>query len=123
MDFNFTRGKGRLGVILQASTMGDGLVVRIFNKNAHIGAVGIGEYDFNNNRASVSVVTRLGHKDDSIAQKAAYSISKSTRKTVCVIAGIHLDGITTDEITQILGNSDYLVEELISQLKATDIPK
>jgi len=120
MDYSFTTGKERTLVNLQATTMGDGLVVRIFNENAHIGAVSIGEYDFTNQRASVSVVTRLGHKDDVVAQKAAHSISKFTRKTVCVVTGIHLDNITTDEMTRILENSDQLLKELVKHLTNLD---
>ena len=117
MDYSFTAGKERTKVNLQATAMGDGLVVRIFNENAHIGAVSIGEYDFSNHRASVSVMTRLGHKDDVVAQKAAHSISKLTRKTVCVVTGIHLDNITTDEMAQILKYSDLLVIELVNHIK------
>jgi hypothetical protein len=117
MDLSFTKGKERNRVNLHAVSMGEGLIVRIFNENAHIGAVSIGEYDFNNQRASVSVMTRLGHKDDSIAQKAAYSISKMTQKTVCVVVGIHLDHITRDEITQITKNANHLIEELINNLR------
>ena len=87
----------------------------IYNQNAHIGAVALGEYDPSSGRASTSVITRLGHKDDVIAQKAAYLISKSIKKPVCVIAGIHLDHITKTEINRILKNADALVSEFVSK--------
>jgi len=111
--YEITKGKGRTSVNLMASKMGSDLVVSIYNENAHIGAVAVGEYDFENERASVSVVTRLGHKDDAIAQKAAYLISKSTKMPVCVIAGVHLDNITEEEISKIMENSMIAVEEFI----------
>jgi gallate decarboxylase subunit D len=117
MEFNLNKGEKRNSINIQAVTMGDGLVVRIFNENAHIGAVSIGEYDFENLRASVSVITRLGHKDDAIAQRAAYLICKSTQKTVCAIAGVHLDNISPEEIKQIIENATYLIEDLIRQIK------
>ena len=98
MAATITKGTGRTQIKLEHFFMGQDVVVRIFNKYAHIGAVAIGEYDAKNKRASVSVVTRLGHKDDAIAQKAAYLICKSTQKTICVIAGVHLDDITIEEI-------------------------
>jgi len=88
--------------------------VYIYNENAHVGAVALGEYDHQQERASVSVITRLGHKDDAVAQKAAYLISKSLKKPVCVIAGIHLDNITQEEIDKILTNTEIAVEEFIS---------
>ena len=112
--YESTRGEGRTRVNLLADNMGSDLVVSIYNENAHVGAVAVGEYDHERERASVSVITRLGHKDDTIAQKAAYLISKSIKKPVCVIAGIHLDNITKEEIDKILENTVRAVEEFIS---------
>lgn len=115
-----TKGEGRTKVNLRANNMGDDLVVYIYNENAHLGAVAVGEYDYEHQRASVSVITRLGHKDDAIAQRAAYLISKATRKPVCVIAGIHLENITTKEIDEISKNALSAVEELISSRVAEE---
>ena len=111
--YEVIRGKGRTKVNLLANNMGSDLVVFIYNKNAHIGAVAVGEYDHEEERASVSVITRLGHKDDAIAQKAAHLISKSIKKPACVIAGIHLDNITQEEIDKILINTETAVEEFL----------
>ncbi len=111
-----TRGTGRTRVSLSAHYMGNDLVVFIYNNNAHLGAIAVGEYDHQEKRASTSVITRLGHKDDAIAQKAAHSISKSTKKPVCVIAGVHLDNITTQEIDEILENASFMVEEFIKSI-------
>ncbi len=111
-----TRGTGRTKVSLSAHHMGNDLVVFIYNSNAHIGAVAVGEYDHQEKRASTSVITRLGHKDDAIAQKAAHSISKSTKKPVCVIAGVHLDNITEQEINELLENASFMVEEFIKSI-------
>ena len=108
-----TRGEGRTKVNLSAHYLGNDLVVFIYNNNAHIGAVAVGEYDHDERRASTSVITRLGHKDDAIAQRAAYSISKSTKRPVCVVAGVHLDNITGEEIDELLENASLMVDELI----------
>ncbi len=117
MATSINKGTGRTQVSLEQLEMGADVVVRIFNQYAHIGAVAIGEYDATYKRASVSVVTRLGHKDDAIAQKAAYLICKSTQKTVCVIAGVHLDDISIEEIKTFQKNADSLIEELINRLR------
>ena len=111
-----TKGQGRTKINLAAQGFGEGVVVLIYNENAHIGAVALGEYDPKENRASTSVVTRLGHKDDKIAQQAAYLISKHTRKPSCVIAGVHLDNITQEEIDKFLENADSLVRDLLGRL-------
>jgi len=113
--YEITRGEGRTKVTLSAHYIGSDLTIYIYNRQAHIGAVAVGEYDHKKRRASTSVITRLGHKDDLVAQKAAHSISKSTKKPVCVIAGIHLDNITEAEITELLENTNSLVEEFISR--------
>ena len=112
--YELVKGEGRTRVNLLADNMGSDLVVCIYNENAHVGAVALGEYDHQQERASVSVITRLGHKDDAVAQQAAYSISKSLKKPVCVIAGIHLDNITQEEIDKILANAEIVVEEFIN---------
>ena len=114
VEHELTKGEGRTKVTLQADDMGGDLVVYIYNQNAHIGAVAVGEYDFEHERASVSVITRLGHKDDALAQKTAHSLSKSMKKSVCVIAGVHLDDITAEEIDKILANTEIAVQELIN---------
>ena len=114
-----TTGKGRTKVSLTAYGLGDDIVVSIYNENAHIGAVAIGEYDYANQRVSTSVITRLGHKDDTVALKAAYLISRTTKKTTCVVAGIHLDDISKVEIDRLVKNSNKLVSVLISD--RTDI--
>lgn len=109
-----SKGEGRLRVNLLANNLGSDPVVFIYNENAHLGAVAVGEYDDKEERASVSVITRLGHKDDAIAQRAAHLISKATKKPVCVIAGIHLDNITKEEIDKILKNAEIAIKEFIN---------
>jgi hypothetical protein len=109
-----TRGEGRVRVNVAVDSLGSDLVVRIYNKNAHIGAVAMADYDHEHERASVSVITRLGHKDDALAGEAAYLLSKSIRRPVCVIAGVHLDDITREEIDEILANTRTAIGEIIN---------
>jgi hypothetical protein len=111
--FELAKGRGRTRVRLAARGLGGDLVVFIHNENAHIGAVSLGEWDEEHKRASVSVITRLGHKDDAIASRAAYQICKSLRRPVCVIAGIHLDEITMEEIKRIEKNAGLVVADFL----------
>lgn len=114
VEYELTKGEGRARVNVTVNSMGSDLVVRIYNQNAHIGAVAIGDYDHEHERASVSVITRLGHKDDALAREAAYLLSKSIRRPVCVIAGVHLDNITREEIDKILANTKIAISEIIN---------
>lgn len=113
-DYEIVRGDGRTRLTLSAKSLGDDLVISIYNINAHIGAVALGEYDHDTKRASTSVITRHGHKDDAIALKSAYLISKKTKRPSCVIAGVHVDNITEEEIQDFLSNADFLVEDFLS---------
>lgn len=114
--YELATGEGRTKVNFLAYNMGNHPVVFIYNVNAHIGAVAVGEYDQKEKRVSTSVITRLGHKDDVVAQKAAYSISKVTKGPVCVIAGIHLDNITKEEIDKTVENAGILIDKFIESI-------
>jgi hypothetical protein len=113
VEYELTKGEGRARVDVTVNSMGSDLVVRIYNQDAHIGAVSVGDYDYEHERASVSLITRLGHKDDALAKEAAYLLSKSLRRPVCVIAGVHVDNITGEEIDKILANTKLAVSEII----------
>ena len=114
VEYELTKGEGRARINVTVNSLGSDLVVRIYNQNAHIGAVAVGDYDGEHGRASVSVITRLGHKDDALAREAAYLLSKSIRRAVCVIAGVHLDNITGAEIDEILANTKTAISEIIN---------
>ncbi|MBN2242425.1 MAG: hypothetical protein JW793_07020 [Acidobacteria bacterium] len=106
-------GAGRSKVSLSAQFMGNDLMVRLYNSRAHIGAVAVSEYHRGEKRASTSVLTRLGHRDDAVAYTAAYEICRRLKIPVCAIAGIHLDAITKEEIDNIQRNCHILVNKLI----------
>jgi gallate decarboxylase subunit D len=113
-------GAGRAAVHLSTQCIGDDLVVFLFNEQGHLGAVAVADYSVAESRASTSIITRLGHKDDKVAGDAAHRICKFLKKPVCVIAGIHLDNITEEEITQIIRNCETLVQSAIDSLLAAD---
>jgi hypothetical protein len=115
-DWYLEGGQGRAGVCLAAHRVGEGLVVYLYNENAHLGAIAVAQFDTESGRVSVSTITLLGHKDDAVAQRAAYLVGKATQRPVCAIAGIHLDDITPEEIEQIQVNAEGVVKELVEQL-------
>lgn len=112
-DWHHEGGEGRTKVSLDAHRVGDDLVVRLYNDFAHLGAVAVAQFDGESGRVSVSTITLPGHKDDAVAQRAAYLIGKATRRPVCAIAGIHLDDITPEEIGQLTANAEGVVEEFV----------
>jgi len=104
-------------VSLTTKPIGNDLIVYLFNEHGHLGAVALAEYSAEENRASTSVITRLGHKDDVVAYSSAQKLCKLLKKPVCAIAGIHLDGITEEEIARITRNCDRLVDRLSSMVR------
>jgi hypothetical protein len=113
---SLSEGAERTRVSLTTKPIGSDLVIYLFNEQGHIGAVALADYSHKDNRASTSIITRLGHKDDSVACSAAYQLCKRLKQPVCVIAGIHLDDITVEEIAEITGNCEKLVDGLIALL-------
>jgi gallate decarboxylase subunit D len=108
------KGTGRTVISLSVQTIGTDILAIINNAQAHIGAVAVAEFSSAENRASTSIITRFGHKDDQIAGSAAHAICKCLQKPVCVIAGIHLDDITKEEIEQIVQNCADAVKEFLN---------
>ncbi len=111
-----TDGEDRMQINLSAYYLGRDIIIQLYNNNAHLGTVAMGEYDHEEARASVSVITRPGHRDNVIAQKIALMVSKQIKGPTCVIAGIHIDNITKDEIDQIIKRVDLLTVKLCKQL-------
>ena len=111
--FLMHEGIGRTKVSLSTQSIGNDLIVRLFNSQEHIGAVALSEYHFGEQRASTSVLTRFGHRDDSIAYMAAYQICRHLKKPVCAVAGIHVDDITEEEIEEIVSNCGILIDRFI----------
>jgi gallate decarboxylase subunit D len=109
-------GNGRTQVSLATNWIGKDLIVYLFNDSGHIGAVAIAEYFEQEDQTSTSVITRFGHKEDSIASNTAHILCKTLKIPVCAIAGIHLDNITGDEIAQIIQNCSQLTNECSRQL-------
>lgn len=113
IEWRLETGRGRTKVEVTAGKMGQGIIAHFFNPCAHIGAVAVSEFDHKENRASTSVITLLGHKDDGIAYQAAHELCRDKKVPVCVVAGIHLDDITKAEIKQIGRNASIATQKLL----------
>lgn len=116
--FRTQRGEGRTRVCLDVWHTGNDLVAHIYNDGAHLGAVSVSEFDTKSGRNSVSTITLLGHKDDALTREAAYLLGKHTRRNICVIAGVHIDNITQDEIARVGENTRAAVKDAIAAIKS-----
>lgn len=105
-----------------AIKMGNDWNISIYGGDVpHIGAVALGIprpslEDKNRISSSVSILTITGHKEDVIVQKVAKALSSTLNSTVVVSCGIHINGITFDDIQNLNLAIDNLVDELISKI-------
>ncbi|HIE06900.1 MAG TPA: hypothetical protein EYP64_02510, partial [Desulfarculaceae bacterium] len=69
----------------------------------HIGAVGLAVprpslLDANNRSATSSILTMPGHKEDVLVKDVSERLAAATGRNIAVIAGVHYDGLSIDDI-------------------------
>jgi len=113
----------RFEVSAAVHVLGRDVLVVLAGGALHIGAVGIGQP-----RASLkyegkisstgSVFTILGHKEDVIAKSMSEELAKNLNRTTVVVAGIHWDGLTTEELNRIVNICSRITEKIIAEITA-----
>ncbi len=114
MERLFSNSSGRIAVSLKAVDVGDDLLVTITGGKAHIGATAVGIKS--EGVATSSVITTPAHREDRVVKDAAEKLAKKLDKTVVIVAGIHYDNITKEEIVETLRLCDELVAALAGEL-------
>lgn len=99
---------------------GNDLVIIIGGGESHIGAVGISfptvSINTGENTVTTSVITMPSHKEDIVAKNISEKISKALNRKVVVIAGIHFDNLSKDDIDKILEGCNELTDKIIQEL-------
>ncbi|MCD7812865.1 MAG: hypothetical protein LUH20_02205 [Lachnospiraceae bacterium] len=67
--------------------------------------------------ATSSVLNRVGHKDDEVARMLAEAVAIQKNCTVVCTCGIHLDGITPDQIQEILDACGELEQMILADME------
>ncbi len=100
---------------------GNDLVIIIGGGESHIGAVGISfptvSINTEDNTVTTSVITLPSHKEDIVAKNISEKVAKVLNKKVVVIAGIHFDNLSKNDIDKILKGCNELSEKIIEKLK------
>ena len=113
--------RGRVSVEIKAVIMGGGVVITLAGGDLlHVGAVALAEprpsrIDRKQTSSSVSVLVRLGHKEDELARRLAGVVAASLNLPVVLSAGIHIDHATAKDIRD--------AELLAGALAMDSIPK
>ena len=100
--------------MLEAKKIGEDYLLTLTGGREHVGAVAIGLFDEKSQRASSSVVTLPGHREEQLALQGARQVSRATKKTTVFVAGIHQDNISPEEIRDIVSAADEMAESFIA---------
>ncbi|WP_073237500.1 hypothetical protein [Desulforamulus putei] len=113
-------GEGRYRVDLSTSITAEGLVCQLFGgEKPHVGAVVLSIprpslQDPCQLSCNSSVLPMLGHKEDEIAKPLAEKLAKHFKQPVVLVAGIHIDHATAEEIKLLLDHCWQTVDKLLN---------
>ena len=117
--------KGRFTIHGFVQEVGQDLLVSIWGgTRPHIGAMGIAipRPSLKNQKkwsATSSSFTFVGHKEDTLAKKISEKLAARLRRNVVVTAGIHWDGITSNEIKTIQNLTQRLSDQILKKILST----
>lgn len=117
-------GEGRLRVHIQATLTADGLaVVLTGGERPHVGGMAMSVPRSRTGRPDTWVIPRPGHRDSAAATPVAELLCRETGYCTAVIAGLHVDRATPEEIDTLLRNSQEAARQLsykIKQIRGTE---
>ncbi len=111
-----------LVVEAEAVWIGRDLLVWIWGgERPHIGAIAAAQprpslRDPTRTSATASVLTFLGHKEDGVVKMASERLAAALGTHVVVTAGIHWDGLSTENIATIKARCIEVVDRLLEEL-------
>lgn len=120
MNITRTLSKGSLSV--ESKKIGDDLVVMIYGGDIpHVGGAAIAYITKSHYRdtltTSVNIMSFPGHKDYILAQSTAEKLASVLKKSVVVIAGVHINNATHEQIDEVITTVDLMIDDLITQLE------
>jgi gallate decarboxylase subunit D len=109
-------GEGRTSVRLELREFGRDLILHIGGGAVHAGAVAVSHRGGLGGEPATELITTPGHKEGPLARDAAQILAAATDRTCVVVAGIHQDDATGEEIDAIVANVTRAVKELAVRL-------
>jgi gallate decarboxylase subunit D len=99
----------------------DCLVILYGGTRPHIGAIGMSQIrpslkDPKQNSATSSVFTYTGHKEDVLAKALSEELSIRLGRNTVVVAGIHWDGLSVENIEKIRSICRIITEKIVKEL-------
>jgi hypothetical protein len=115
--FQIKRNVGKIEIVLEVKKIGEDYLLTLKGGEEHVGAVAVGLFEEKSQRASSSVITMPGHREEYLALQGARQVSKATKKTSVFVVGIHKDNLSPEEIRDIVSIAGEMVESFITFYK------
>ena len=118
--------RGQFKIHSSVQEVGQDILVSIWGgTRPHIGAVGIAipRPSLKNQKkwsATSSTFTFVGHKEDTLVKVISEKLAARLRKNVVVTAGLHWDGISSNEIKTIQNLTQKLSDRIVKRLQRTE---
>ncbi|CEP66523.1 Uncharacterized [Moorella glycerini] len=117
----YMAGRGRYRIFCRVFATREGYIAHLMGgTRPHVGAVALGiprpSLKGNYLSATTSVLTLLGHKDDELARPAAATLAAGLNSPVVVVAGVHIDGASPEELASLKANTRRAVVGIIKVL-------
>jgi hypothetical protein len=115
--------KGKFKLHAHTQRMGQDLLVSIWGgTRPHIGAVGMAIprpslRDPKKWSATSSNFTFIGHKEDALVKGVSEKLATELKRNVVVVAGIHWDDLTAQEIEIIENLTQKISDQILKRLK------
>lgn len=121
-DIMLSYGEGRLGVMVQAVLTSDGVAVTLTGgEKPHVGGMAMSvprhPPTIPSQRPQTWITPRSGHRDSDVAVLVAEQLCQQTGCCTAVIAGIHIDAATPNEIELLVQNSLEAARRLAHRIK------
>ncbi|MBW1981416.1 MAG: hypothetical protein JRJ12_09345 [Deltaproteobacteria bacterium] len=116
--FQFEEGGFRVEALWQS--LGEDYLLSIWGGVAHIGAVGMAQprpslQDPSRVSATASVFCYVGHKEDEVVKEVSERLASALAAKVVVVAGLHWDNLSGEEISQVVSNVRALAEIILRE--------
>lgn len=106
-----------LGLQIRTVPQGRDFVWLVTGGEAHVGAAAVAYRDEADGRIHSRVLTVPGHRETELAQELAERAAERLGTTVTVVAGIHLEGATREDIVRIVEEVRRLAGEELDLLE------
>ena len=104
-------GEGRTRIRAEVRNAGDDLVIVIDGGVAHAGAVSMAEPQ-RDGSARTGTLAAMDHRESEVTSVVAREVAARTGRRTVVIAGIHLDRISREEISAVRKNVRVLARRI-----------